>query len=280
MNEEEIRRLISDMRAKGWDVALCDTPVPLYDNPVKAGIPNGVGEITTTNSMLFSKAMIRAGIDFMVPVQGDSMVDVGISDGDMLRVRLEKMPQGGDIVVASIDDEYTVKCYFESDDGRHWLVAQNEEKMHVYKPILLDEKRDVRIYGVVTEVLKSAPRASYRKLAQYVKRYNRKEMPTGKQMVRACEKTMEEGLWWANATWAVVFRVYQESGFNGSVSEFVREVQRWQWRRELEYVCSDDSVGKPLRDGKLTVAIEKWDAENVMKRAVTLAHRLMNLLNG
>ncbi|MBQ1797519.1 MAG: hypothetical protein IIZ88_07140 [Prevotella sp.] len=278
MNEEEIRQMIAGMLAKGWNVELCDTPVPLYDNPVRAGIPTGVGSIMASD-ILLPKDMIKAGLDFMLPVHGDSMVDAGISDGDTLKVRLEKMPLCGDIVVASIDDEYTVKCYFESEDGRHWLVAQNEEKMHIYKPILLDDKTNVRIYGVVIEVVKQMPRASYRKLAQYVKKYDRKELPTGKQMVKVCEQTITEGLWWGNATWAVVFRVYQALEYKGSVSDFVRAVNGWPWRKELSFQCSDDSVGKPLRDGKLMSPIENWGKEGVMKRCCVLADRLLNLLN-
>ncbi len=278
MNEEEIRELIADMRAKGLDVELCDTPVPVYENPVRAGLPADVGYISS-DDVLFPRGMIRAGIDYMIPVQGDSMVDAGINDGDLLKVRLEKRPGCGDIVVASIDDEYTVKCYFEGEDGRHWLVAQNDEKMHIYKPILLDDKINVRIYGVVIEVVRQMPRASYRKLAQYVRKYDRSDLPTGKQMARACEQSMEDGLWWGHATWAVVFRVYQTLGYNGSVSEFVRDVREWTWRRNVDYLCSDDSVGKPLRDGKLIMPIEKWEREGVMKRCVILAYRLLNLLN-
>lgn len=279
MNEQEIIDLLKDMRAKGWNAQLCDTPIPLYDNPVKAGIPNGVGYIADGDMVMLPKDMIRAGVDFMLPVSGDSMVDAGINDGDTLRVRLQKLPTSGDVVVASIDDEYTVKCFFEGEDGRRWLVAQNDEKMSIYRPILLDDKENVRIVGVVVEVLKYTPRASYRKLAQYVKKYDVKELPTNRQMAKACEMTMEDGLWWGHATWAVVFRVYQTLGFKGSVSEFVREVKVWTWKKDPEYQCSDDSVGKPLREGKLVMPIEKWEGEGVMKRCITLASRLLNLLN-
>ena len=278
MNEKEIREIIADMRAKGWPVMLCNTPVPLYDNPVAAGIPVDLGNIQRDN-ILLPKDLVRAGVEIMVPVRGDSMVDAGINDGDMLKVRLEKLPMSGDIVVASIDDEYTVKCFFESEDGSRWLVAQNEEKMHIYKPILLDEQANVRVYGVVTEVTKHLPRASYRKLAQHVKKFDRNELPTGKQMVRAIEQTMNEGLWWANATWAVAFRVYQTCGYQGSVSEFVREANGWPWKSGIKFQCTDDAIGKPLREGKLVKGIEKWESEGVMKRAVTLADRLLNLLN-
>ena len=89
MNEEEIRQMIAGMLAKGWNVELCDTPVPLYDNPVRAGIPTGVGSIMASD-ILLPKDMIKAGLDFMLPVHGDSMVYAGISDGDTLKVRLEK----------------------------------------------------------------------------------------------------------------------------------------------------------------------------------------------
>ena len=61
MNEEEIRQMIAGMFAKGWNVELCDTPVPLYDNPVRAGIPAGVGSIMASD-ILLPKDMIKAGL--------------------------------------------------------------------------------------------------------------------------------------------------------------------------------------------------------------------------
>jgi hypothetical protein len=72
----------------------------------------------------------------------------------------------GDIVLASIDGEYTLKTYYEDEENRKWLVPQNE----AFDPILLDGSRMVKILGRVKEIVKRSPRVPTRLCAKAVKR--------------------------------------------------------------------------------------------------------------
>ena len=57
--------------------------------------------------------LVRQDIDFMLKVQGESMIGAGILDGDLIIVRQQKEPRNGEIVVALIGDEATVKRFYK-----------------------------------------------------------------------------------------------------------------------------------------------------------------------
>lgn len=78
---------------------------------------------------------------FILKVQGESMIEAGIMDGDYLIVEQRATAQNGDIVVALIDDEATVKTFYK-EDGYIRLQPQNSSMT----PILV---RDVKILGRV-----------------------------------------------------------------------------------------------------------------------------------
>jgi repressor LexA len=87
---------------------------------------------------------------FALRVRGDSMVDAGILDGDVVIVRQRDQAKPGAIVVALIGDEATVK-YYRPRAGRIELVPANEK----YDPIEVTEGLDFRILGSVTGVLRT-----------------------------------------------------------------------------------------------------------------------------
>ena len=57
--------------------------------------------------------LVCQDIDFMLKVQGESMIGAGILDGDLIIVRQQKEPRNGEIVVALIGDEATVKRFYK-----------------------------------------------------------------------------------------------------------------------------------------------------------------------
>src|SRR5690625_2164950 len=82
------------------------------------------------------------GLDvFMLEIKGESMVDAGILDGDLVLVREQKNANNGDIVVALMDDEATVKRFFKEED-RIRLQPENEYMNRI-------NVRDVGILGNV-----------------------------------------------------------------------------------------------------------------------------------
>jgi repressor LexA len=90
--------------------------------------------------------LVGDGTLFMLRVQGDSMVDAAIMDGDWVVVRQQPEADKGDIVAAMIDGEATVKS-FTRRDGHAWLLPHNP----AYTPIPADE---AVILGRVVTVLR------------------------------------------------------------------------------------------------------------------------------
>ncbi|MEW6243964.1 MAG: transcriptional repressor LexA [Bacillota bacterium] len=93
--------------------------------------------------------MIRGDEGFILKVRGDSMVEAGIFDGDHVVVRKQETAENGDIVVALLEDEVTVKRFFKEKNNVR-LQPENPD----YDPIIA---RDVQILGKVTAVFRRLP---------------------------------------------------------------------------------------------------------------------------
>lgn len=116
---------------------------------VAAGTPilaveNKVGEIMVD-------AMVVRGNCFALEVSGDSMIDVDINDGDYVVVRQQKLAESGDIIVAMLHGEATVKRLFIAD---HRIELRPENKR--LKPILISHDDDFSILGKVVTVCSRA----------------------------------------------------------------------------------------------------------------------------
>lgn len=92
------------------------------------------------------RTLVGEGTLYMLKVQGDSMIDAAITDGDWVVVRQQPDADNGEIVAAMIDGEATVKT-FRRRDGHAWLLPHNE----AYSPIPAD---DATILGRVVAVLR------------------------------------------------------------------------------------------------------------------------------
>ncbi len=90
---------------------------------------------------------------FALQVRGDSMIDAGILPGDHVIVQKQETARAGEIVVALLSDEATVK-YYQPRKDRVELVAANEK----YAPIVVSEDSDFRILGTVRGVVRTVGR--------------------------------------------------------------------------------------------------------------------------
>jgi len=95
------------------------------------------------------ESLVRRRNTYVLKVAGDSMVDDGILDGDLIVVEERPEPNNGDMVVASIDGEATVKRFYREGRGTVRLEPANPR----YKPIIVRD-RDLQIRGVVVAVLR------------------------------------------------------------------------------------------------------------------------------
>lgn len=88
--------------------------------------------------------------DYLLRVRGMSMKDVGILDGDLLAVHVTREARNGQIVVARLDDEVTVKR-FKREGEKVWLIAENPE----FAPIEVDlREQDLVIEGLSVGVIR------------------------------------------------------------------------------------------------------------------------------
>ncbi len=172
MNEERLKEMLGWLEAQGWEPEVCDSRVPFFaDTPAPCGVPDMLGDTVQTWTTM-PRSFLTMQPEFVVKVCGDSMVDVGIVEGDKVMVETTESVHDGDIVLVMIDGEVTLKCWFEDADGCPWLVPQNE----AYEPFPLDKSQDVHVLGVVREIVKPAPRVSYRSCDQRVSRVRRSRM--------------------------------------------------------------------------------------------------------
>ena len=115
---------------------------------VAAGEP--ILALENVDGWLSFKPMDLSRKTFGLRVQGYSMKDKGIMDGDLVIVRQQPTAEDGDIVVARLEDMATVKTFRNSKDG-YFLEPANEK----FKPIPLTPDLDFQILGRVTSVLRT-----------------------------------------------------------------------------------------------------------------------------
>ena len=226
MTEEELREMFAALEAQGLRPMLCDTPVAVYDGRVPCGTPTlSYGEIVSMAKL--PQGLLSINLEFFVSVQGDSMEDAGIEAGDLVYIVCGVQVYDGDVVLASIDDEYTLKVYYEDRDGKRWLLPQNDK----YEPILLDGQFNVNIVGRAKGVLKPDPRVASRVCDQIVQRAMREaelRVPTEQEVAEAIREAAP--LVTAGRQWFAVYRaladlcVVGEDSFDAFISRVMAAV--------------------------------------------------------
>ncbi len=112
---------------------------------VAAGFPSPAAQYEEESLDLNRLLIRKPAATFFMKVTGDSMVGAGIYQGDIIVVDRSVTPDDGDIVVACIEGEFTVKrIRFHNDNV--WLESANA----AYRPIFLHSLQELRIFGVVT----------------------------------------------------------------------------------------------------------------------------------
>ena len=114
---------------------------------VQAGFPSPAEEEMTDLLSLDEFLVAKPEATFMLTVTGDSMIDAGIHADDIVLVEKGRSPKSGDIVVAQVDEEWTIK-YFVRDRKGIRLEAANRK----YKPI--KPNRSLEIGGIVKAVIR------------------------------------------------------------------------------------------------------------------------------
>ncbi len=123
-------------------------PLPLSGTRVKAGFPSPAEDYIEDRLDLNEHLVAHPNATFYVRVSGESMLDAGIQDGDMLVVDRSLEARSNDIVIATLNGEFTVKRLIYRA-SRPWLVPCNP----AFSEIELTDDMDTVIWGVVTSTI-------------------------------------------------------------------------------------------------------------------------------
>lgn len=114
---------------------------------VTAGFPATVEEELADTVNLDDMLIKNKPLTYMLEVDGDSMIDAHIEKGDMVLVEKRATAKDGEIVIAEVDGEFTMK-YFREKGNKRWLEPANKN----YKPIY--PKHSLNINAVVKAVIR------------------------------------------------------------------------------------------------------------------------------
>ena len=128
-----------------------DIKIPFYIHKVGAGFPSPATDYIEDDVDLNNHLIKNSPATFIIRVQGKSMNNVGIYDGDLLIVDRSINPKNFSTVIANVHDELVVKTLVQERDKK-FLTSGSKE---FSDRILINEEQDIFIWGVVTYVIHS-----------------------------------------------------------------------------------------------------------------------------
>jgi SOS regulatory protein LexA len=123
------------------------TALPVLGS-IQAGHPTTANQFFYGNITLEDYIVARPDKSYILKVTGDSMINAGINPEDLVIVEVDSHPQNGNIVVANIDGEFTLKYFDKTPEGGVRLVAANDKYPAFYP------KESLSVVGVVVAVIR------------------------------------------------------------------------------------------------------------------------------
>ena len=121
----------------------------LVEQGISAGFPSPADDFKEVRISLDKELVKNQESTFYARVSGDSMLEAGIDDGDLLVIDKSLSPENGKIAVCFIDGDFTVKRIVK-EKGKLYLKAENKK----YKSIELSGESELIIWGIVEYVIK------------------------------------------------------------------------------------------------------------------------------
>jgi DNA polymerase V len=121
----------------------------LIDVGISAGFPSAANDVNETKISLDEELVKNKSTTFFAKVKGQSMIDAGLNDSDLLVIDRSLEPSNNKIAVCCLDGEFTVKR-LRVDGNEVWLQPENPD----YPIIKITEENDFMVWGIVTNVIK------------------------------------------------------------------------------------------------------------------------------
>ena len=121
--------------------------LPLFQSKVPAGFPSPADDHIESRLDPNEYLIDQVDSTFFVTIQGESMIEAGLMPGDKAVVDKGKVPVVGDIVLAMIDGEFTIKTLARQKNGNPKLLPANTSGK--YTPIVIEPAMQFEVWGVV-----------------------------------------------------------------------------------------------------------------------------------
>lgn len=121
----------------------------LIEQGISAGFPSPADDFKEIRISLDRELVKNEESTFYARVSGDSMIEAGLDDGDLIVIDRSLNPENGRIAICFVDGEFTVKR-IKKEKNKLLLMPQNKK----YKPIEIKEENELIIWGIVEYVIK------------------------------------------------------------------------------------------------------------------------------
>src|SRR5687768_1340705 len=126
---------------------------------VRAGLPQQASDVQPELLRIDDYLIENPSQTILFPVKGDSMVDLGILEGDMVIIERSPSASPGQVVLAIVDNEFTLKVLARDKEG-YYLEARNEKRSGDYPSIR--PKQKLEIYGLYAGLFRKNRIAGHR----------------------------------------------------------------------------------------------------------------------
>ena len=123
--------------------------LPFVEGGIAAGFPSPAEDYLDLSLDLNRELVKDQSATFYGRVKGNSMIEAGFNDGDVVIIDRSAEPANGKIAVCYIDGEFTIKRLRKMKDGLYLVPANSE-----FKPIKITDETDFMVWGIVTYIIK------------------------------------------------------------------------------------------------------------------------------
>ncbi len=128
-----------------------ETALPFFLSTIQAGFPSPADDYLEEVLSLDDVCITNQASTFLGRIKGNSLNDVCIYEGDIAVIDKAQKPKNKDLVVCAIDGEFNAKILRIEKQGGVQLISANAK----FKPIIINELNDFKVWGVITFVIQN-----------------------------------------------------------------------------------------------------------------------------